>query len=56
MIISGTADPIVPLENAKRLGSLLTAAGAKVEHRVLPEGHGLSEAGVTLVRTWLNRF
>src|SRR3954465_14255358 len=40
LILSGTSDPIVPAENAKRLASLLTGAGASVQHQVLPTGHG----------------
>src|SRR5688500_6323235 len=43
LIVSGASDPIVPADNAKRLASLLQTAGATVEHRVLPTGHGLSQ-------------
>src|SRR5829696_215517 len=44
LILSGAADPIVPAENAARLASILDAAGAVVDHRTLPAGHGLTPA------------
>src|SRR3954470_18028547 len=55
LILSGTADPIVPAENAARLASILKGAGAVVDHRTLPTGHGLSQADVTLTKTWLDQ-
>jgi phospholipase/carboxylesterase len=53
LILSGAADPIVPAENAERLASALRAAGADVDHRILPGGHGLGQADLTLARDWL---
>jgi phospholipase/carboxylesterase len=53
LILSGVADPIVPAENAARLAGILEGAGAAVEHRNLPTGHGLSQADVNLARAWL---
>jgi phospholipase/carboxylesterase len=53
LIISGAQDPIVPAENAARLAELLRASRAAVEQRVLPAGHGLSNADVTMARQWL---
>jgi len=55
LILSGAVDPIVPAENAARLASLLTGAGAMVDHRILPAGHGLSQADVTVTKTWLDQ-
>ena len=55
LILSGAADPIVPAENAARLASILNAAGAVVEHRTLPAGHGLSQADVALAKAWLDQ-
>lgn len=52
LILSGRQDPIVPAENATRLAAMLSNAGAKVDHRVLPVGHQLSQADLTLARTW----
>ncbi|MFC7397057.1 alpha/beta hydrolase [Chelatococcus sp. GCM10030263] len=53
LLLSGAMDPIVPAENSTRLARLLTEAGAAVEHRNLPAGHGLSQADVTLAKAWL---
>jgi phospholipase/carboxylesterase len=53
LIISGAQDPIVPAENAARLVDRLRRSRVAVEHRVLPAGHGLSNADVTMARQWL---
>ncbi|MCJ8142677.1 alpha/beta hydrolase [Ancylobacter sp. A5.8] len=53
LLLSGSADPIVPADNAARLAAQLSEAGAEVTHRVLPVGHGLSQADVNLARQWL---
>jgi phospholipase/carboxylesterase len=53
LIVSGSFDPIIPEENAARLAATLVGAGASVEHRSLPTGHGLSQADLRLVRDWL---
>ncbi len=55
LMLSGAMDPIVPEENAARLARFLAQAGAQVEHRVLPAGHGLSQADLTLTRDWLEQ-
>ena len=55
LILSGTADPIVPAENAARLASILKGAGAVVDHRTVPAGHELSQADVVLTKTWLDQ-
>ncbi|HSI42190.1 MAG TPA: alpha/beta hydrolase [Xanthobacteraceae bacterium] len=52
LILSGAADPIVPAANAARLTAQLEAAGASVQHRILPGGHGLSQADVGLAKAW----
>ncbi len=53
LMLSGAADPIVPADNAARLAAQLVAAGARVDHRILPTGHGLSQADVDLARDWM---
>jgi phospholipase/carboxylesterase len=50
LITSGARDPIIRPENATRLKQLLEQAGAAVEHHILPAGHELSQADVTLAR------
>jgi phospholipase/carboxylesterase len=41
------------VENARRLAAQLAAVGAAVEHRILPTGHGLSQADVSLAADWV---
>jgi phospholipase/carboxylesterase len=53
LMLSGTSDPLVTAEQAKRLAETLSASGATVEHRVLPAGHNLSQADFTLSQAWL---
>jgi phospholipase/carboxylesterase len=53
LIISGERDPIAAPANAAGLSAMLERAGARVEHRVLPAGHELSQADVALARDWL---
>lgn len=53
LMLSGNQDPIVPAENAARLAQILTADGAAVDHRILPAGHGLSQADLAIAKDWL---
>lgn len=53
LILSGQRDPIIPPANGERLAQMLAAAGAAVERHVVPSGHELSQADVTLARRWL---
>jgi predicted esterase/catechol 2,3-dioxygenase-like lactoylglutathione lyase family enzyme len=46
LLLSGRADPIVPVENAHRLAALLRQAGAEVDHRILDANHGLTREDV----------
>lgn len=53
LILSGSADPIVPADDADNLARSLAAAGADVEHRVLRAGHQLTQADLTAAQAWL---
>lgn len=53
LILSGAMDPMVPADNAAHLAAQLRNAGAEVQHRTLPAGHGLSQADVALARSFL---
>jgi phospholipase/carboxylesterase len=55
LILSGAMDPIVPAENASRLAAILKEAGAAVDHRTLPVGHGLAQADIAITKTWLDQ-
>lgn len=48
MIASGAQDPIAPPSNAAQLASQLRERGARVDHRIVPAGHGLTQADVNL--------
>ena len=53
LILSGAMDPIVPAANSAGLALALEGAGAAVTHRILPAGHELSQADITVARNWL---
>ncbi|UPJ61218.1 alpha/beta hydrolase [Bradyrhizobium sp. 192] len=55
LLLSGQTDPIVPPGNSAKLAALLSQAGASVTHRVLPAGHQLSQADMTLARDWIGK-
>ena len=52
LMLSGTADRIVPGESAMRLASALAAARARVDHEWLPVDHGLSQADLVRAKTF----
>ena len=53
LILSGASDPIIPTGNAAGLAETLIKAGARVTHRVVPAGHGLTQADVQIATEWL---
>lgn len=53
LIVSGTADPIVPAADAADLAATLSRAGARVRHETLPTGHGLTRPDLELARAFL---
>ncbi|MFS8038226.1 alpha/beta hydrolase [Xanthobacter sp. AM11] len=53
LMLSGRMDPIVPQDNAQRLAGLLAERGARVEHRHLSAGHGLTPTDMTAAQEWL---
>ena len=53
LFVSGASDPIIPKDNAAALAAMLASAGAIVQHEILPTGHNLSQADVTLATSWL---
>ena len=55
LMISGATDPIVPAADAARLAASFQDAGAAIEHRIVPGGHGLSTADLLLAEGWLAR-
>jgi phospholipase/carboxylesterase len=53
LIVSGKRDPIIPASNSAQLAALLTTAGANVQHPILPAGHQLSQADLTIGQEWM---
>lgn len=52
-LASGVADPILPLENARRLRTMLSEAGAAVDFHEIPAGHQLTAGELDAAREWL---
>jgi phospholipase/carboxylesterase len=50
---AGRQDPIVPAENVERLARIFREAGATVELRWQPGGHGLTQADLAAAQAWL---
>jgi len=55
LICSGTHDPIIPVENAERLASMLREAGAEVTLRFEEAGHQLVFDEIAAARNWLHK-
>jgi len=53
MICSGTHDPIIPVENAKRLTTMLREGGADVTLRLEDAGHQLVFDEIAAAKKWL---
>jgi phospholipase/carboxylesterase len=54
LLLSGAHDPIVPSDCSEGLADTLSLSGARVERRVLPIGHQLSQLDAKLSRQWLS--
>ena len=53
LLVSGAMDPIVPERESARLAEALRAAGAVLDHRTVPAGHGLTQQDVALAKAFL---
>ena len=53
LLLSGAMDPIAAADSTALLVSALGAAGAQVQHRELAAGHEVSQADITIARSWL---
>jgi len=54
LMLSGTHDPIVPVENSERLAAMLEKAGADVTHRFEEAGHQLVFGEIAAAKNWLS--
>lgn len=53
LLASGRSDPMIPLPDAERLATALREGGAELTHEILPAGHGLVQADVTMMSRFL---
>jgi phospholipase/carboxylesterase len=53
-LANGTRDPIVPLENAKKLARMYEEAGATVTHELNPASHGLIQSDLQAMKRWFD--
>jgi phospholipase/carboxylesterase len=51
-LANGTRDPVVTLENAKKLASIYKDAGATVTHELNPASHGLIQSDLQAMKRW----
>ena len=56
LLLSGEADPLVPAASSNRLAAALKAAGANVDHDIIPAGHNLTQKDVVIAKNWLEQF
>jgi phospholipase/carboxylesterase len=54
LLVSGAMDPIVPEPESARLAEALRKAGATVDHRTVPAGHGLTQQDIVLAKAFLS--
>lgn len=52
-LASGLSDPILPIDNARRLAAILREAGADVEFQEINAGHQLTSSELDAARDWL---
>lgn len=50
---NGTHDPLMSLENAKRLAEIFRTSGAEVEHLIVNAGHNLIQQDFEAAKSWL---
>lgn len=54
-LASGESDPLVPIENANRLASMLRERGTDVTHHWQRAGHNLTDADTEAAQNWLTK-
>jgi phospholipase/carboxylesterase len=55
-LANGTRDPMVPLDNAKRLTQMYKDAGASVTQELNPASHGLIQSDLQAMKQWFERL
>lgn len=52
-LASGLSDPILPIDNARKLASMFRAAGAELSFQEIQTGHQLTSGELDAARLWL---
>lgn len=52
LLLSGIMDPIIPMDNARKLASIYQAGQADIIHTTFPTGHGLTQNDVLEAKQW----
>lgn len=55
LILSGSQDPLAPTSVPAKLAAQLKDRGAVVDHRIVPGGHNMSQADVTLAAAFIKQ-
>ncbi len=55
LLVNGASDPIVPPDQQPHLAALLRAGGADVTAKLLPAGHGLTQADLAAAQAWFKK-
>ncbi len=55
LLLSGTADPMMPAASRDRLAAVLEQAGAALTYQVIPAGHNLTPQDLALAARWLEQ-
>jgi phospholipase/carboxylesterase len=56
LLLSGSSDQMIPAASTKRLVDVLQTAGADLEYKTLPTGHGLTQNDLLIATRWLSEF
>jgi phospholipase/carboxylesterase len=54
LLVSGSSDQMIPAASTRRLAEVLQTAGAELEYKTLPTGHGLTQNDLLIAKRWLN--
>ena len=54
LLLNGAQDQMIPPADTKALQALLVAGKAKLQHQILPTGHGLSQTDITHISQFLD--
>jgi len=52
-MLSGLMDRIIPADSSERLAGILKDAGARVDLKMKPVGHGLTQSNVSDIKQWI---